>query len=177
MVRRTNTIDTSEANNLFSSLGDGDNKIIKNYKPEDENKSLEERQRLKAKNKDKWRTKRLRGRRDEESKNKNKNKDEVIPRNFKFSEYGRFKGVIRVTEKAKMEEYKEAIENFRSQESGVINQLKNYEKYEKLTKSILIKHQVIIRVYILEINDLPKKDLTSESDPYIKIYLGDKKKI
>jgi hypothetical protein len=28
----------------------------------------------------------------------------------------------------------------------------------------------------LEINDLPKKDLTSESDPYIKIYLGDKKK-
>ena len=176
MVRRTNTIDTSEANNLFSSLGDGDNKIIKNYKPEDENKSLEERQRLKAKNKDKWRTKRLRGRRDEESKNKNKNKDEVIPRNFKFSEYGRFKGVIRVTEKAKMEEYKEAIENFRSQESGVINQLKNYEKYEKLTKSILIKHQVIIRVYVLEINDLPKKDLTSESDPYIKIYLGDKKK-
>jgi hypothetical protein len=176
MVRRTNTIDTSEANNLFSSLGDGHNKIIKNYKPEDENKSLEERQRLKAKNKDKWRTKRLRGRKDEESKNKNKNKDEVIPRNFKFSEYGRFKGVIRVTEKEKMEEYKKAIENFRSQESGVLNQLKNYEKYEKLKKSILIKHQVIIRVYILEINDLPKKDLTSESDPYIKIYLGDKKK-
>ena len=47
MVRRTNTLDTSDANNLFSSLGDGDNKIIKSYKPEDENKSYEERQRLK----------------------------------------------------------------------------------------------------------------------------------
>ena len=172
MVRRTNTTDTSDANNLFSSLGDGDNKIIKNYKPEDENKSYEERQRLKKRNKDKWRTKRLRGRKNEQD--KNKNKEEVIPRNFKLSEYGRFKGVIRVTEKEKMDEYKKAIENFRSQDFGVLNQLKNFEKYEKLTKSILIKHQVIIRVYILEFNDLPRKDLTSESDPYIKIYLGDK---
>jgi len=128
MVRRTNTTDTSDANNLFSSLGDGDNKIIKNYKPEDENKSYEERQRLKKRNKDKWRTKRLRGRKNEQD--KNKNKEEVIPRNFKLSEYGRFKGVIRVTEKEKMDEYKKAIENFRSQDFGVLNQLKNFEKYE-----------------------------------------------
>ena len=175
-VRRTNTLEKTEANNLFSSLGDGDNKIIKNYKPEDENKSYEERQKAKRKNRDKWRTKRLRGRRsEEEKKGGNKDKEEIIPRNFKFSEYGKFKGVIRVTEKAKMEEYKKAIEGFRSQESGIVNKLKNYEKYEKLTKSILIKHQVIIRVYILELSDLARKDLTSESDPYIKIYLGEKK--
>ena len=176
MVRRTNTIDTSDANNLFSSLGDGDNKIIKNYKPEDENKSYQERQRLKKKNKDKWRTKKLRGRKNQEKENASKNKDEVIPKNFRYSEYGIFKGVIRVTEKEKMEEYKKAIESFKSQDSGAISKLKNFEKYEKLTKSILIKHQVIIRVYILEFNDLPSKDLTSESDPYIKIYLGEKKK-
>ena len=176
MVRRTNTLDKSDANNLFSSLGDGDNKIIKSYKPEDENKSYEERQRLKRKTNDNWRTKRLRGRKTEESeKEKNKNKDEVIPRNFRFSEFGKFKGVIRVTEKEKMDEYKKAIEGFRSQDSGVINQLKNFEKYEKLTKSILVKHEVIIRVYVLEFNDLPSKDLTSESDPYIKIYLGETK--
>ena len=173
MVRRTNTIEVSDAENLASSLGDGDNKIIKNYKPEDENKTYQERLRLKKKNKDKWRaTKRLRGRKEKEKENKSKNKDEVIPKNFRFSEYGRFKGVIRVTEKAKMEEYQKAIESFKSQDSGVINQLKNFEKYEKLTKSILIKHQVIIRVYILEFNDLPSKDITGESDPYIKIYLG-----
>ena len=176
MVRRTNTLEKTDANNLFSSLGDGDNKIIKNYKPEDENKSYEERQNSKRKNRDKWRTKRLRGRRDEEEKKGgNKNKEEVIPRNFKYSEFGKFKGVIRVTDKEKMEEYKKAIEGFRSQESGVLNKLKNFEKYEKLTKSILIKHQVIIRVYILELSDLARKDLTSDSDPYIKIYLGEKK--
>ena len=175
MVRRTNTLDKSDINNLFSSLGDGDNKIIKNYKAEDENKSYEERQRLKNKNKDKWRTKRLRGRKTEEKEKLVKNKDEIIPRNFRFSEFGKFKGVIRVTEKEKMDEYKKAIEGFRGQDSGVLSQLKNFEKYEKLTKSILIKHPVIIRVYVLELNELPSKDLTSESDPYIKIYLGEKK--
>ena len=74
MVRRTNTLEKNDANNLFSSLGDGDNKIIKNYKPEDENKTYEERQKLKKRNKDKWRTKRLRGRKNEEKKNENKNK-------------------------------------------------------------------------------------------------------
>ena len=94
MVRRTNTIEVSDAENLASSLGDGDNKIIKNYKPEDENKTYQERLRLKKKNKDKWRaTKRLRGRKEKEKENKSKNKDEVIPKNFRFSEYGRFKGV------------------------------------------------------------------------------------
>ena len=106
MVRRTNTLDKSDVNNLFSSLGDGDNKIIKNYKAEDENKSYEERQRLKNKNKDNWRTKRLRGRKTEEKEKLVKNKDEIIPRNFRFSEFGKFKGVIRVTEKEKMDEYK-----------------------------------------------------------------------
>ena len=177
MIRRTNTLENSDTNNVLNSLGDGDNKIIKNYKPEDENKSYEERQRLKKKNKnrDNWRTKRLRGRKNEEKLKVTKNKDEIMPRNFRYSEYGKFKGVIRVTEKEKMDEYKKAIESFRSQDSGIISQLKNFEKYEKLTKSILVKHNVIIRVYILELNDLPSKDLTNESDPYIKIYLGEKK--
>ena len=175
MVRRTNTMDKSDTNNVLNSLGDCDNKIIKNYKPEDENKSYQERQRLKRKNQDKWRTKRLRGRKNEEKEKATKSKDEIMPKNFRYSEYGKFKGVIRVTEKEKMDEYKKAIESFRSQDSNVISQLKNFEKYEKLTKSILVKHDVIIRVYILEFNDLPSKDLTSESDPYIKIYLGEKK--
>ena len=57
-----------------------------------------------------------------------------------------------------------------------MSELKNIEKYEKLTKSILVKHEVIIRVYILEIRDLPAKDKLSDSDPYIKIYFGEEKK-
>ena len=174
MVRRNNTLEQSDTKGILS-LGEGDNKIIKNYKKEDEDKSYEEKMRAKKNKRDNWRTGRLRAKRNLE-KDKNKNKDDIIPKNFGFSEFGRFKGVIRVTEKKKLEEYKKAVEKIRSKDNNVISQLKNYEKYEKLTKSILIKHQVIIRVYILELNDLPSKDLTSESDPYIKIYLGDQKK-
>ena len=76
-----------------------------------------------------------------------------------------------------MEEYKKVVEKIRSNDSNVISKLRNFEKYEKLTKSILVKHQVVIRVYILELRDLPSKDLTSDSDPYIKIYLGEEKKV
>ena len=133
---------------------------------------------LKKSKKDGGKSGRLRSKKKSENeKNKIKNKDEIIPKNFGYSEYGKFKGVIRVSEKEKMEEYKKAIQQIRSKDVSIKSQLNNFEKYEKLTKSILIKHQVVIRVYILELNDLPSKDLTSESDPYIKIYLGDNKKV
>ena len=174
MIRRNNTLEKSDTNGIIS-LSEGDNKIIKNYRQEDEDKSYEDKMKAKKNKKDKWRTGRLRAKKNIE-KEKNKNKDEIIPKNLGFSEFGRFKGVIRVTEKKKMEEYKKAVEKIRSKDNNIIRQLKNYEKYEKLTKSILIKHPVVIRVYILELSDLPSKDLTSESDPYIKIYLGDQKK-
>ena len=174
MIRRNNTLEKSDTNGIIS-LSEGDNKIIKNYRQEDEDKSYEDKMKEKKNKKDKWRTGRLRAKKNIE-KEKNKNKDEIIPKNLGFSEFGRFKGVIRVTEKKKMEEYKKAVEKIRSKDNNIIRQLKNYEKYEKLTKSILIKHPVVIRVYILELSDLPSKDLTSESDPYIKIYLGDQKK-
>ena len=176
MIRRNNTLDSSD-NNEFFSLGEGDNKIIKNYKPEDENKSYEDRMKIKKRKKDNWRTGRLRGKKREEKDKNDKDKEEVVPKNFGFSEYGRFKGVIRVAEKKKMEEYKKVVEKIRSNDSNVISKLRNFEKYEKLTKSILVKHQVVIRVYILELRDLPSKDLTSDSDPYIKIYLGEEKKV
>ena len=90
--------------------------------------------------------------------------------------YGKFKAVIRICEKEKMEKFQKAIEKFRANDEKIIKELKNVEKYEKLTKSILVKHEVLIRVYILELRDLPKKDLLSDSDPYIKIYFGDQKK-
>jgi len=48
MIRRNNTLEQSDTNGIFS-LGEGDNKIIKNYKKEDEDKSYEERMRAKKK--------------------------------------------------------------------------------------------------------------------------------
>jgi hypothetical protein len=90
--------------------------------------------------------------------------------------YGRFKGLIRITEKHLLEKYEKAIE--KSKENSKITQtplsLKNYNKYNDLKQKLLNKKDVIIRVYVLELNELAKKDLLSESDPYIKIYLNDK---
>ena len=90
--------------------------------------------------------------------------------------FGKFKAVIRVCDKETLDNFQKEIDKFKSRDERIIKELKNIEKYEKLTKSILVKHEVIIRVYILEIHDLPAKDLLSDSDPYIKIYFGEDKK-
>ena len=90
--------------------------------------------------------------------------------------YGKFKGLVRIIEQKKMEEYKQVVElnNNKKKQGGDYVKLKNYDKYENLRKSIINKEQVIIRVYILELNELAKKDLLSDSDPYIKLYVNDK---
>jgi hypothetical protein len=75
-----------------------------------------------------------------------------------------------------MDEYNETIkinEN-KKQVGGDYANLKNFDKYDNFRKKLVNKEQVIIRVYVLELNDLAKKDLLSESDPYIKLYINDK---
>ena len=90
--------------------------------------------------------------------------------------YGKFKGLVRVTEHELFEKYEKAIE--KSKENSLITQtpisLKNYNKYNDLREKLLNKKDVIIRLYLLELNELAKKDLLSESDPYVKIYLNGK---
>ena len=90
--------------------------------------------------------------------------------------YGKFKGLIRIADKDKMDEYNKAIELNKSkiQYGGAYANMKNYNKYENLRKRLVNKEEVIIRVYILELNELAKKDLLSDSDPYIKLYINDK---
>ena len=46
--------------------------------------------------------------------------------------------------------------------------------FDDLGKTVMVKRSVIVRVYILELNNLAKRDTFSESDPYIKILLGEK---
>ena len=89
--------------------------------------------------------------------------------------YGKFKGLIRIAEKGKMEQYEEEIK--KREASGRINTMKNLNQYEKLRKKLITKESIIIRVYILELNELAKKDLLSESDPYIKILVNGKEMI
>ena len=97
----------------------------------------------------------------------NKNKDE--------KHYGKFKGLIRVIEKSKKEEYEKEIK--KAQEDGGIEKMKNLNIYENLQKKLITKKNIIVRLYILELNELAKRDAFSESDPYIKIYLNDKEVI
>ena len=90
--------------------------------------------------------------------------------------FGRFKGLIRVTEHKLLEDYEKEIEKSKEM-SKVTNSklsIKNYNKYSDLRDKLLNKKNVIIRVYILELNELAKKDLLSESDPYIKLYINNK---
>ena len=91
--------------------------------------------------------------------------------------YGKFKGVIRISEKNKMREYEQVVNDYKKNNPSLVQQLKNLNKYETLTRNILVKNSVVIRVYILELNDLAKKDKFSESDPYIKIYIGEDCKV
>ena len=99
-----------------------------------------------------------------------------MPNTSDEKSYGKFKGLIRMVEKKKMEEYNKAIEDNKAlkQYGGQYVNMKNYDKYENLRKKLVSKEQIIIRVYILELNELAKKDLLSESDPYIKLYLNNK---
>ena len=89
-------------------------------------------------------------------------------------EYGRFKGVIRICEKQKMEMYNKKIEEAIEKAGPLATNFKNFDKYEDLRKKILAKRNVIVRLYILELLNLAKKDLFSESDPYLKILLNEK---
>ena len=155
--------DESDEKALFDSLTKDTNKILKEYDPKDDNKTFEEKLAIKEKKEKKLRGKKT-GRR--------KLND---PKNMTSNNYGKFKALIRVCQKEKMDEYRKVIEKFKANEE-ITKELKNEEKYDLLTRSILVKHEVIIRVYILELKDLAQKDLLSKSDPYIKIYFGDKLK-
>ena len=97
-----------------------------------------------------------------------KNKDEKY--------YGKFKGLIRIVEHKKQEEFENKVKEYR-EKGGGLEMLKNLNKYENLQKQLIMKQKIIVRVYILEMLNLARRDLLSDSDPYIKILLNDKEVI
>ena len=169
-LRRGKDKDVKDEMAIFTALANDKNKIIKAYDPKDDDLNWEEKEKIKR---EKMLNNKIFGGLLANQLNNNNN---VLPRNLMDKGFGKFKAVIRVCDKETLNEFQKEIDKFKSRDERVIKELKNIEKYEKLTKSILVKHEVIIRVYILEIRDLPVKDLLSESDPYIKIYFGGEKK-
>ena len=165
-VRRGKEKDYNDETAIFSAISEINNKIIKAYPIVEDKRTYEEIEKDKL---DEKKRKRLEF--------KELLQENILPKNLRNRDYGVFKSVIRIAEKSKMDEYTKLINNYKKDNPEILNELKNITKYEKLTKAILIKQEVIIRLYILQLRDLPNKDIGSESDPYIKIYLGSQLKI
>ena len=74
--------------------------------------------------------------------------------------YGKFKGIVRVTEHNLSKKYEKAIEDAKNRANITKTEItmKNYNKYNELRKNILNRKEVIIRVYILEMNELPHQN-------------------
>jgi len=90
---------------------------------------------------------------------------------FEDKEYGYFKGLIRIVEKNKLKEYENMFETIKSK--NLLKEFKYLTRFDDLAKKILIEKKVYVRLYILKLGELAKKDILSESDPYLKITLGD----
>ena len=178
-LRRNKDKDLKDETAIFTALSEKNNKIIKSYDPKDDNKTYEEKEKIK-KEKEEKKKKPLAPKVSKEFKHLLKKlsfeANSILPRNLLDRGYGKFKAVIRIAKKELMDDFQKKIDEFKSKDDKILKDLKNIDKYEKLTKSILVKHEVIIRVYILEIRDLKPKDKLSDNDPYIKIYFGGEKK-
>ena len=150
-IRRGKFIDKVQETSLFDAMKDVKAKIIYNYGEENNKETENQRSSIGSQL-------------SQVGYMGNQNKDE--------KSYGKFKGIIRIAQKEKMDAYEKVIKD--NQASGQIGKMVNLNKYEKLRKRLINKTSIIIRIYVLELNNLAKKDILSESDPYIKILLNDK---
>ena len=82
---------------------------------------------------------------------------------------------IRISDKTEYDSHKEYIQNIIKKYNGELPpELTFLTAFDDLGKNVLVKRNVIVRVYALELNNLARWDTFSESDPYVKIFLGDK---
>ncbi len=146
--------------NLLEGVKDENNKIIKKFKP----KKVEKTGKLRAVNN-------LRMNYIETDEELMRNKELT----FDLKNYGYFKGLIRISDKTEYDSHKEYIQNIINKYKGELPpELTFLTAFDDLGKNVLVKRSVIVRVYVLELNNLARRDSFSESDPYIKILLGDK---
>ena len=151
----------SSLNNLLEAIKDENNKIIKQFKPLEINNKLRGKKHINNLRMNYIET------------------DEELQRNkeltFDTRNYGYFKGLIRISEKGQYDQHKLYIKNIQDQFKGQLpSDLTFLTAFDDMGKEILVKRSVIVRLYILELNNLAKRDTFSESDPYIKILLGEK---
>ena len=147
--------------NLFEAIRDENNKIIKVFKPIELSNKLRSKRKI-----NNLRMKYI-------------ETDEELLRSkeltFDLKNYGYFKGLIRISEKGEYDEHKNYIKNIQSNfKDGLPSDLTFLTAFDDVGKEVLVKRSVIVRVYILELNNLARRDTFSDSDPYVKILLGEK---
>ena len=147
-------------NDLLEAIKDEKNKIIKRFK----HKVSEKNGKLRAINN-------LRMNYIETDEELMRSKELI----FDLRNYGYFKGLIRISPKSLYDEHMNYIQSIKDKYKGNLpSELSFLTAFDELGKNIIIKRNIIVRIYILELNNLSRRDLFSESDPYIKILLGDK---
>jgi hypothetical protein len=103
-------------------------------------------------------------------------KDCEVKENYRpieHDKHGYFKGLAFVILDSKKEEYFKLYDNIANVNPLMLKEFKNLTRHKDISKELLIKRDMIVRLYILELRDLSKRDINSESDPYLKIFLGD----
>ena len=150
----------SSLSNLFEAIKNEDNKILKSFEP----KKIEKKKRLRA-------IENLRMNYIETTDELQKCKELLFDSKY----YGYFKGLMRLAKKSDYDSHKKYIEDIADKYGGELPpELLFLTAFDDFGKSVLVKKTIIVRVYVLELNNLAKRDSFSESDPYIKILLGEK---
>ena len=179
-IRRGKFVDKRSETELFDAMKSIDSKIIHKFSKENSLNNVDMKNSLIYKDFNVYKEAK---KKKEELKKKNKGKEKgeeggkmTLSQKKGEKSFGKFKGIIRITENNLLKTYEKTIEDYKENikiTKGKL-ELKNYNKYSDLKKRILNTTEVIIRVYILEMKELAKRDLFSPSDPYVKLYLNNK---
>ena len=178
-IRRGKYVDKRSETELFDAMKSVNSKIIHKFGKDNSINDVDMNQVLTYKNFSNFEEHK---KKKEEKKEQKAKKKEEKKNKMNISEkkgekaYGKFKGLVRVTEHDLAKKYEKAVEEAKKNAEITKTELrmKNYNKYNELKQKILNRKEVIIRVYILELNELAQKDLLSDSDPYVKLYLNNK---
>ena len=149
-------------NDLLESMKSDENKILKKFDPPIKKKT----------------TTKLRAAGRNFLQMKYEEPDELLrnqSKTFDTKNYGTFKCLIRIAEKSEYEKHEKYINNMKNRYNGNLPpELSFLTAFNDYCKEVLVKRNVVVRLYILELNNLAARDTLSESDPYIKILLGEK---
>lgn len=103
-----------------------------------------------------------------------KKENEFDLANFDNSKsFGYFKGLVKIYKSDLYADFKKQVQSIRDIYTDKLPpELHFLNCYDELERQLLVKKEVLIRVYILDFTQLKNRDLVGKSDPYLKIILG-----